>query len=115
MENKKVEYVFADGLGFEKPHEKVAKFITTKMSVNVDRFIKFLQDNKNERGFANFDIRYSEQKDKHYATLNNFNSNMPVAERKEVEMTKELQGATPLNTPDTDTPEDEINPLDIPF
>lgn len=105
------KYIFADGLGFEKPNEKVAKFITTKMSVNVDKFIKFLQDNKNERGFVNIDVRYSEQKDKHYATLNTFNSNLTAKDRKEIAEIKVANGLEPVETPKTD----DINPDDIPF
>lgn len=43
----------------------------TKLSIQVDRFIEYLQKNKNEKGYVNIDVKTSKG-GKPYAQLNAF-------------------------------------------
>jgi len=120
--SEKIPFKFVEGLGFQELSPKAPESIIANVDVNVERFYMWCKENMSNKGFAKITIRKSSKNGKLYATLNNFNVNMPVKERKEMEMVKELHGATPMNTPDTDEPESEmvdssedIRPEDIPF
>lgn len=104
--------IFTDGLGFDKPGEKAPKTIKLKMSVRVERFVKFLQENVKPSGFVNVDIRYSEEKGKYYATLNTYNSDLSAKDRQEIAEVKKANGLEPEPSPMVD---EDINPDDIPF
>jgi hypothetical protein len=54
-----MDKIFADGLFFKKPSEKAPKFIIGNLSVNVGKFVPFLQAQTNERGWVNLDIKES--------------------------------------------------------
>jgi hypothetical protein len=51
--------IFADGLFFKKPSEKAPSFIIGNLSVNVEKFTKFIQEQQTERGWVNLDIKES--------------------------------------------------------
>ncbi len=58
MENNKI---FADGMRFERPGEKVPEWIKGKISINAPKFIEFLQKYQNEKGWLNLDLKESKQ------------------------------------------------------
>lgn len=53
MEN---ETVFADGLYFNKKHDNAPDFVKGGLGIEVDRFVKFLQDNKGDDGRVSLDL-----------------------------------------------------------
>ena len=89
------ETVFADGFILKAPHENAPKFIKGSLSVKVDEAIKFLEDNKDARGWVNLDLKVG-QSGKWYVQRNEWKP-----EPKE-------EGAPAY-------PEEEINPEDVPF
>ena len=51
------EKTFAKGLYLKTPHERAPDYVKSKVSVNVDEFIEFLQEHKNDSGYVNFDLK----------------------------------------------------------
>lgn len=121
--SEQIPFKFVNGLMFQKLSPKAPVSIVSNVDVNVKEFMDWCLANQNAKGYAKITIRKSAKTGGLYATLNNFNTEMPAAQRKEIEMTKELNGFTPDNTPDTDEPDEEeietkvgdILPDDIPF
>ncbi len=57
------EIIFADGMSFQKPDElkfKVPEFVKGKVSIKVDKFIAFLEANKNGE-WVNLDLLESKK------------------------------------------------------
>lgn len=48
---------FAKGLYLKTPNDKAPDYVKRKVSVNVDEFIEFLQEHKNDSGYVNFDLK----------------------------------------------------------
>ena len=44
------------GMFFKTPHDNAPDFVKRKVSVNVDQFIEYLNEHKNESGYVNFDL-----------------------------------------------------------
>lgn len=61
--------IFVDGLFIEEKETKFGKI--QKLSVQTDKFKKFLDDNKNAKGYVNIDILEGKS-GKKYAKLNDF-------------------------------------------
>lgn len=80
---------FIDGLFFDR-NEKAPEYVKGKISIQVEKFIKYLTENVNEKGYVNIDLKQS-QNGKYYAELNTWKP-----EKKEVA-------------------EEEINVDDLPF
>ncbi len=53
------EVKFADGLMFKKPSEKAPKWVIGNISIKVEEFMKFLQENKTESEWINIDVKES--------------------------------------------------------
>ena len=70
------EKQFADGLRFELPGEKAPAWVKGKISIKADAFIKFLEANKNERGWVNLDVKESKGGNI-YVELNTYSSQKP--------------------------------------
>lgn len=51
--------IFADGLFFKRPSDKAPKFIIGNLSVNIEKFTKFIQEQQTEKGWVNLDIKES--------------------------------------------------------
>ena len=68
MENEKK---FVDGLFINKPSEKAPDFVRVKASISADKFIPFLKENVNGKGYLNFDILESKE-GKLYAKIDTF-------------------------------------------
>lgn len=68
MEN---ETIFADGLIYNKPHEKAPEFVKGSLSIKVDEFVAFLQKHKKDDGWVNIDMKKSKQ-GKLYFALNDW-------------------------------------------
>lgn len=62
--------VFAQGIFIEEKSFDWGTII--KQSYKVDEFIKFLQDNKNDKGYVNLDVKKSKDGTKYYGELNSF-------------------------------------------
>ena len=63
--------IFADGIRFERRPEKAPEWVKGKISFKVDDAIKFLTENKNDRGWVNLDLKQSKD-GKLYLELNTF-------------------------------------------
>ena len=66
-----MEKKFIDGLFINKPSEKAPDFVKVKASISADKFIPFLKENVNGKGYLNFDILESKE-GKYYAKIDNF-------------------------------------------
>ena len=64
------EKVFASGVFIEEKTFNWGSII--KQSYKVDDFIKFLNDNKNAKGYVNLDVKKSKAGDKMYAEVNSY-------------------------------------------
>jgi hypothetical protein len=64
------EIKFVQGLFFNE-RKNAPDFVRAKMSISVDRFIEFAQENKNEKGYLNFDILEAKS-GKDYAKVNDW-------------------------------------------
>ena len=106
---------FVDGMGYEKPSPTAPKSIIGKLSVSVPRFTEFMNTHKNDRNWVNIDIRYSQEKDKYYMTLNTYNTNLNAEERKKIAEIKVANGLEPVETPDTDDIDLASVPDEVPF
>ena len=47
--------IFAKGIYFKTPPDNCPAYVKRKVSVNVDEFIEFLQEYRNDKGYVNFD------------------------------------------------------------
>lgn len=45
-----------NGIFFKTPHDNAPDWVKRKVSVNVEQFIQYLQENANEKGYVNFDL-----------------------------------------------------------
>lgn len=93
MENKLV-----DGLFVNNPRENAPDFVRGSISILVEKFIQYLQQNANAKGYVNIDLLVSKE-GKLYAKLNDW---------KPAEKSME-EGK------DENIVEDEISVDDIPF
>ena len=59
MDEKK-DVIFPEGFIVKKPHESAPDFIKLRMSVKVDQFTQFMNDNNNE-GWINMDLKLSKK------------------------------------------------------
>ena len=64
------EKVFASGVFIEEKTFDWGSII--KQSYKVDDFIKFLNENKNAKGYVNLDVKKSKAGDKMYAEVNSY-------------------------------------------
>ena len=96
MEDKKL----FEGAFFERPKAGAPDFVKGKMSMRVDDVVAFLTENKNEKGYCNFDLLLAKNGESLYFQLNTWK---------------------PAPKPDSQDntriayPEETINPADIPF
>ena len=67
METKK----YAKGL-FAKRNDKAPDFVVCSLSVKVEEFNQFLEDNVNDRGYVNLQVLKSKDKGSLYAVLDTF-------------------------------------------
>ena len=77
-----METKFIDGLFIKSPHEKSPEFVKFKCSVLTDKFIKFLNENTNAKGFVNFDVLESKGKTL-YAKLDSWQPEKKVEQKPE--------------------------------
>ena len=52
------------GFYLKTPSENAPDYVLRKVSVNVDQFIEYLQEHRNDEGYVNFDLK--EAKSKHW-------------------------------------------------
>ena len=81
-----MEKKFVDGL-FVKRHEKAPDFVKANLSFN-QKFIDWLQNNLNAKGYCNVDIKESKG-GKLYAELNSWQPDLPP--KTEEDIIKEMQ------------------------
>jgi len=62
--------VFAKGVYYDAPRQGAPSFVLGRIAFKVIDVIAFLQENVNEKGYVNCDIKQG--KDKPYVELNNF-------------------------------------------
>jgi len=66
MEDKKL----FEGAFFERPKAGAPDFVKGKMSMRVDDVVAFLTENKNEKGYCNFDLLLAKNGESLYFQLN---------------------------------------------
>lgn len=62
---------FIDGL-FIGDTSNAPSFVKGKLSINVAKFVAYVQENQNEKGYVNIDILESRDSGKQYAKLNDW-------------------------------------------
>ena len=72
-----MDKIFTNGLWFKEWAEPMPKFIKGKLSIKVPDFIKFLEDNQNNSGYVNINIKTS-QKGTVYCELDNWKPTQKV-------------------------------------
>lgn len=87
---------FLPGFFFDRPREGAPAFVKGRMSIRVEDAILFLDANKNEKGYVNADLLQSKDGKKLYFAHNDYK---------------------PAQKSDTgvQSPDEEVNPEDIPF
>lgn len=99
MNNDQNKAIFADGFSiYSAPQD----WLFGKASINVNKFIAFLNEHKNEKGYVNLDFPISSKTNEPYAKLNIY---QPKPKQEDPNAT---------STPTADYPEG-INVNDIPF
>ncbi len=99
--DQKQDLIFAEGFNIYSPNEKTAHFLFGKAGINVDKFIAFLNEHKNEKGYVNLNFPISKKNNEPYAVLDTYK---PQPKQQD-------DGRT---SPTEEYPEG-INPEDIPF
>lgn len=74
---------FAQGLRYSLPHQNAPDFVKGQLSIKVDEFINWIEQNKNDRGWINIDIKES-RGGKLYCELNNYGQDKKSVEKNEV-------------------------------
>ena len=104
MSEKKI---FPDGVYFNLPHEKAPDFVIGKLSIQKDRFMKWLETQEvTEKGYIKFDVKTAREEGKANVELDTWKADPDTA----------TQPTAPTPTavePNTTT--DEVDPDDIPF
>lgn len=103
---EKQETIFADGLFFELPVANAPSFVKGKLSIEVKKFVQFLNDHQNKGGYVNIDLKESKGQ-KGYAQLNTWK---PTDKQYKAPKTNEVNVAS-----EVEYPEEEIDPSQIPF
>lgn len=81
MENKLVE-----GLFVNNPRENAPDFVKGGLSINVGKFVDYLHQNANARGYVNIDLLVSKD-GKLYAKLNDWKpTEKPMTKDEEIEI-----------------------------
>ena len=74
MEEKK----YAKGM-FVKRNEKAPEFVICNISIKIDEFANFLEENTNEKGYVNLQVLKSKDKGTLYAVLDTFEPKVNTA------------------------------------
>jgi hypothetical protein len=107
-----MEKIFANGLIFKSPKENTPEFVKGHISVKVDEFTKFLEENDNN-GWVNIDLKKSRE-GKFYFELNTWKPK--GFKEKERELVEEVEKETIFNVGMKEIERDEeINVEGIPF
>lgn len=61
-----------DGFWFERPKSGRPEFVKGRMSIQVEKAVKFLQENQSNTGYVNADLLQSKGGDKLYFKLNDW-------------------------------------------
>lgn len=110
----KPEKVFADGIYYEPHNAKAPDYILDGVSIEVEKFIAFLQKNKNG-DYCRLTRKLSKG-GKSYYELNTWKPNKPQSLKSESEKAIEVEeNQAKLNNDGIEYPEEQINPEDIPF
>lgn len=79
--------IFAQGLFWNKPHENAPKSLKGKMSIQVEKFMKFIQDNaqhKSEKGWITVNLWKSEEKGTYYFDLDTWKPKPKTVDGQEI-------------------------------
>ena len=99
--------IFADGLMFQEPSEKAPSWVKGKISVNVKKFTDFLNQQQNERGWVNLDVKQAKG-GSIYVELDTYKPGQPKERSEFQKQTEQQEEELPVI-------EDEIDIKDIPF
>jgi hypothetical protein len=99
------EKIFTNGLWFNKK-EKAPSYVIGSLSIKVPDFIPFIEQNQNNSGYINIDIKQS-QKGAYYCELNTWKPTQDKAQE-ELENQEELNAVEPNIDPITGNNTDEI-------
>lgn len=106
------EKIFVDGLGFHDPSEKAPEYILGKITVCPKRLLAWLEEHKDkvsEKGWLNIDVKRSKNTGDPYLELNTYKPDTATVVKQAVETQPTVESG------DSEYPENNINPDDIPF
>lgn len=69
---EKTPIKFAEGFNIYSPNEKTVTFLFGSASIHVEKFIKFLQENKDEKGYVKIKFPKSKTSGEPYAVLDTY-------------------------------------------
>lgn len=88
-----------DGLYAKKPHENAPDFIKAKLSIHVDRFMVWLQNQTPKQGYVNLEICEKKDESDYYVKVDDWEPK----ERRGYEPTQ-VPADEPIPDPDQDVP-----------
>lgn len=108
------ENIFADGLFYNDPREGAPEFVLGSMSVQVEQFIAFLNEQeKTEKGYVKLDVLRS-QAGKPYVKLNTWKPDDQAPVTQDQVEAKKMTRKTPAPKQET-LQSDDVDIDDIPF
>lgn len=72
METENKESKLADGMFFDRPKEGSPSWVKGKVSIQVEKAVKFLQENTDEKGYCRLDLLQSKDGTRLYFRLNDW-------------------------------------------
>ena len=87
------EKQFPVGIRIDKPREGAPDFVRGRIGVEVDKFIAYLGEHKNDRGWVNFDILSYKEGGNLYLKLNDWK---PKVDGEKVDYPERPSGEVPF-------------------
>ena len=101
-----MEKQFTKGFYFKR-NEKAPEYVVGQLSVKVSDAVAYLEENKNESGYVNIDIKLSKG-GTYYCELNTWKPTKDTA-------SEEQQNQAKLNNEPVNYQSEDIKPEDVPF
>lgn len=73
------EKIFVNGMSFKEPRQGAPDFVKGSISIKIEDLIPFLEQNANEKGWVNIDVKESKG-GKLYCELNTYQRGAPKAD-----------------------------------
>lgn len=94
---------FVDGLRFNDPHERAPKWVRGTISVNIKRFLPYAEENADERGWLNIDVKKSRDGNL-YCELNTYRRDKTSTDKEDREYDQKADEGDGGDQKDVDLP-----------